>query len=661
MLVGRELHTARLLVKEELLAMENAGGGYAECINGSALRDVGRGTGDQGQSSNRGRSPGRGQDEKNKRRSSDKRNAKGANHSGRNGNNAPLYFDHDHDDRDIGLPPDEAALEQERQRRMLFLLHRDALGSTIGALLLDRKSIRDCFYRDSERFPGFNLQHPGQRVSTETKRWLVVALVLLFLCMLGLIAWFGAVKPSQLQRAWTYSFIAWIVQDMLLVSTGEVLLVHVFFPSLIAGDMHIVHQLLVGLAARFSRNLRRDLEGSLLTAATSAAIGAGAAGPGSAASAAEGAFYRRNDHDRAQPFHNNFFVAPTIHGGGASASIHGGAENAAHSTTEVHSIAEFFAVSVRLALQFPNISPASSFIATYCSMLPPGSIFPPSWKRSLSKTLCNSLSGASLQQQHWASNTTGDRSDIPIGPNLQQQRFRSCFTPQACRNWCAEVFISFLLSPTLLQDFLVQLLVLLFPLLLLIILLVTVLNSSVCDRFCSCLCARTCSLCCCCSSCSQSSGSSEQQRRAGHAEAQDGSSAAEVNLAAYRAQGMRNTIHGNGNSNDGKRGINSSPGGMIPAVGDLYAEEYDDQEGCDEEEGGARWGPSVDDVLERTATAWDAQTPQGGQTQGGPYRLRGVAPALTPSLNGRGVPSPPNTADECSRRGRWNDQSGVQR
>lgn len=249
----------------------------------------------------------------------------------------------------LDSPSCRKSSKAEHCRRMLYVLQRDLLASPIAGMILEKKSLRDRFYRDSTLFPAYNFHLTGPAVGPAIK-----LLILLFLCgavtvMLGYVIVFSIEFPSQLQRAWSYAMFTWVGFDLLFISTLEVLLLHVLLPLTIKADLAVVLDLLTGVVAKYTEKVKKDNQ--VRTATTDPVV---------------------------------------VHRG---KSIMGLLPDEVPEEVVVHNISDLFFVTTRIA-EHDHDTAEARFLHAYNTMLPPGALFAnnsnntsAAWYRQLDESL----------------------------------------------------------------------------------------------------------------------------------------------------------------------------------------------------------------------------------------------------------------------------------
>lgn len=289
----------------------------------------------------------------------------------------------------------------EKIARIMYLLQRDLLGSPIASMILDKKSIRDCFHRDSLAFPAYNAHITGDTtVSKRTKALFGTFIFLLLVVMVAYILFFAIYFPaSPLQRAWLYSLYAFLVFDCVLISTTEVLVTHVLIPYTIKADLKVVRELMASTIQMYNQ-----------TAHNAAPVRAFAGRPVN------------------------------------TRMIKSMQNQLSEGDDEVPNISEFFFVSARLAQYFSEL-PESRLALTYATMLPPGALFPSSsWWRPLNMSLqdldVKDISGVADVDGH--------------GPDLRQRDFRSIFSFHSLKLYFTDLFRRYMFSSVATQDLILQ-------------------------------------------------------------------------------------------------------------------------------------------------------------------------------------------------------------
>lgn len=316
----------------------------------------------------------------------------------------------------LDAPPEELhSSPAEKTARMLYLLQRDLLGSPIASMIVEKKSIRECFYCDKESFPAYNSQLGGARVTIPIKIALWGMLLLWLIVMVGCILYYALVYPSQLQRAWLYALYAFLGFDCVVISTFEVVITHIWIPSLILPDARVVRDVVAATLQRYQIN----------TAA-------------------------------AEESKNNMvreFTGRAVN----TRMIRSAQNQLAEDDQEVPNISEFFFVSARLAAYFSEL-PESKLVQTYATMLPPGALFAQSsWWRPLSKALQDT--DVAAHRANSGDTAAAAQSTVPgHGPDLRQRPYRSAFGVLAVPSLFADAFRSYIFCSVQTQDVLLQML-----------------------------------------------------------------------------------------------------------------------------------------------------------------------------------------------------------
>lgn len=292
----------------------------------------------------------------------------------------------------------------DKVNRLFYLLHRDLLGCSVSGMILEKKSMRECFHCDKDSFPAYNTLLAGFAVTTTVKVLLWVVLLLLLIVQLAYILYFARQSPSQLQRAWLYSFYVFICGDCVLVSTTEVLFSHIYIPSLLLPDMHIVRTIIAGVIHRFNS-------------------------------------IHHYHHTTTATTHTTMNIGRSVN----PRMIQNIQQQLAESDNTVPSISEFFFVSSRLA-QYYNELPIARLALTYATMLPPSALFSDIvWWKPLNR---------SLEDNELVS------TDIPIHNTSSRHRpFRTVFNIFVIPILMRNLFQSYMNSSVQLQDMLIQLVV----------------------------------------------------------------------------------------------------------------------------------------------------------------------------------------------------------
>ena len=292
----------------------------------------------------------------------------------------------------------------DKVNRLFYLLHRDLLGCSVSGMILEKKSIRECFHCDKDSFPAYNTVLAGSAVTTTIKVLLWIVLLLLLIVQLAYILYFARQSPSQLQRAWLYSFYVFICGDCVLISTTEVLFTHIYIPSLLLPDIHIVRTIIAGIIHRFNS-------------------------------------IDHYHHTTTATTHTTMNIGRTVN----PRMIQNIQQQLAESDNTIPSISEFFFVSSRLA-QYYNELPIARLALTYATMLPPSALFSDTvwWK-----PLYRSLEDSELVS-----------TDIPIHNTSSRHRpFRTVFNIFVIPILMRNLFQSYMYSSVQLQDMLIQLVV----------------------------------------------------------------------------------------------------------------------------------------------------------------------------------------------------------
>lgn len=152
------------------------------------------------------------------------------------------------------------ATNEERVKRILYLLQKDILGSYLGSLILEKKFQRDAFYQNNIEFPSYAHLFAGHPLTQRHLVLLAVTSTLFAFAMLGYLLSFALIQTPQRQRAWVSSFIIWLVLDFVLVSTFEALLTNVAIPSMIFADVDVMKKQTAELSRHYDEKATASAE-----------------------------------------------------------------------------------------------------------------------------------------------------------------------------------------------------------------------------------------------------------------------------------------------------------------------------------------------------------------------------------------------------------------
>jgi hypothetical protein len=307
--------------------------------------------------------------------------------------------------------------EEEKVNRLLYLLQRDILGSRLGALIMEKKFLRDAFYQHKANYPSYALQFVGRGA---TQRQLIVFAVLAVLfgvSMVGYLLYFALAATAQRQRGWVSSFILWLVLDFVLVSTCEALLTNVAIPSAVKADLDAVKMHL----AEVTRNAAND-------AAVTALV------PASASPTNKSSSPTKKGSPGKSPFKRTKALFP-LDTSSAKEQVVG--FNSAH----------YFSCANRLSRYFTDLS-ESKFIQSYSSLLPPGHIARATWLRPTYH----------LIQQVDAAHTKRTKS-LPRNAVFVSAAYPSIFQEDSLKLLCHYLLSNYLQGSFYMQDAVMQLIV----------------------------------------------------------------------------------------------------------------------------------------------------------------------------------------------------------
>lgn len=305
----------------------------------------------------------------------------------------------------LDSPSCKKSSKAEHCRRILYVLLRDLLASPIAGMILEKKSLRDRFYRDATSFPAYNYHLTGPAVGPGIKLLILIFLAGAVVVMLGYVIVYSIYFPSQLQRAWLYAMYTWLGFDCLFISTLEVLLLHVLLPLVIKADITVVLNLLSDVIAKYTDKVKHDHD------VRTAAI---------------------------EPVH--------VHRG-KSIML----PDEVPEEVVIHNITDLFFVTTRIAEHNHDTSEAR-FLHSYNAMLPPGALFTePAWYRQLDATLkANSKKYKTIPTITDAD--IGDEGAAPT-PVPKQGGYRTVFSLDILHTAALKVLVMFIYCPVWVQDF----------------------------------------------------------------------------------------------------------------------------------------------------------------------------------------------------------------
>ena len=327
------------------------------------------------------------------------------------------------------LDTSQSSTADEKIARIFYLLQRDLLGSPLAAMILERKSQRDSFYKDGTVFPdAYNTQIGGFVLGRKSKLCAWMLILLLLVVMVVYILYFALQHPSQLQRAWLYTLYVFLCVDCVVISTFEVLINHVWMPYIIKSDVNIVRNIVEATTETFNHVSHASVDAVRpFNAPNSSTTGA----TNSTASLTNGTSHHHSTGRQVN-----------------SRMVRSLQNQLAEDDAAVPNITEFFFVSARLSMYFSDL-PEAKLALTYATMLPPGTLFPPSWYRP----------------RHSQNMNNNGNSNASSGANLSRlttpanERNRTYKTIFSCASF-AKVFVNmfqsyvFCSAPT--QDLLLQ-------------------------------------------------------------------------------------------------------------------------------------------------------------------------------------------------------------
>lgn len=141
------------------------------------------------------------------------------------------------DDRKIAV--DE---KTRKSKRLLYLFQRDFLGSMLGNQILDNKTIRDAFHFNWEHYYNYTQLYNGSALSNDFLLLLMSCYSLVMIFMVGFILYFAFLQSYQIQKAWVSSILLYIVMDVAILSSLDVIVIHVALPLLIYSDMQEIKE-----------------------------------------------------------------------------------------------------------------------------------------------------------------------------------------------------------------------------------------------------------------------------------------------------------------------------------------------------------------------------------------------------------------------------------
>ena len=269
----------------------------------------------------------------------------------------------------------------ERVNRMLFLLHRDILGTRLGMLIMEKKFIRDAYYQHKILYPSYALQFAGAPATQRQLIIFAVAATLFAIAMLGYLLYFSLAATPQRQRGWVSSFIIWLVLDFCLVSTLEALTVHVAIPSAVTSDLDNVKLHIAEVTSNALFQAEDPLPSSSSPSRRKNSVTVNQMEPaGSPAKSAQGSPTKSphksiNGSDEKGEDNRMVPVVPPLKKLKPFFSLD-------VSSTKDHHVgfnsASFFSTAHRLSRYFSDCN-ESRFIQSYSSLLPPGHLCKNTW------------------------------------------------------------------------------------------------------------------------------------------------------------------------------------------------------------------------------------------------------------------------------------------
>lgn len=325
---------------------------------------------------------------------------------------------------ECGDPNTAAADRFERSRRLNYLLQRDLLASALGGCILDNKAARDAFFKEMPNYKLVNLQFAGRPMQTRRLRaFTALAILSINVGMVIYILTFAFQQPEQRQKAWIYSFLLFLMLDVLFISTLEVLLLHVALPGIISSSMEVVHTLVSQLVEKFHDRVKDELSLRGSSSVLSRPPPSLSSALGVRNSKGLRLITLNEDNDR--------------------------------EGEEVVNIAELFFSSFRVAQYFEMSSGSSAncsfdvkFILSYASSLPPGrgtagNHFAPSLLRPINTALDGSVPKIKIDKRDASQDAVILPNDVPY-ESIYSRKFLSIFALLTVK-W-------FLTWPYLLQD-----------------------------------------------------------------------------------------------------------------------------------------------------------------------------------------------------------------
>ena len=147
--------------------------------------------------------------------------------------------------------------------RLLYLLHRDVIASRRANKILDIKNRKESFMTGVDNTPYLwqYCEDFGRGTVTtilsykSSVRWLVLAVIWVLCFSMALcVLYFAYTQTTARQIAWAETFALWLVMDLLLISTLEVLLMDVYLPLLISNDVQSASEIISSLAKKLKEN-----------------------------------------------------------------------------------------------------------------------------------------------------------------------------------------------------------------------------------------------------------------------------------------------------------------------------------------------------------------------------------------------------------------------
>ena len=328
---------------------------------------------------------------------------------------------------------------EERVSRLLFLLQRDVLASYIGGMIMEKKALRDAFFDNHLDLPSYALKFAGARLTPNMLFCCGFGVLFLFIIMFIYVLYFALVgEAEERQIAWLYSFLIWVVLDVLLVSTFEVLVTHLALPYLVMRDLKKVREEMRCLLDKYQQWVTDEYNKYQSGKEEPSPGTAGAAGTACTAGARE-MMSRSLGGSRSGVVHTSESARSITTARQVNLALQ--TMDADRDDIEHLNSAQYFFVSYRLSKYFSDLA-ESRFIQQYASQLPPGSMFPFSLMRPLNSRL-HEVGGR-------------PRTDQNVGPHIDHSPYRWYFGWHLFSYMAIALLNGFVFSSFFMQDLVVQ-------------------------------------------------------------------------------------------------------------------------------------------------------------------------------------------------------------